>query len=1010
MFSSFEKLKAMGLKLLFCNAVFLVLLLSSITNGFAQDLVGGIRGRIFDADFGGALAGVTVLAEGSNVSVSTDENGAFTLTALPPGKYDLSIFRDGYTRKRVAEVVVNAGAFTSIEEEITSDVTELEDFVVSTEDLLSGDSASLLAIQQSTTSISNVMGADFISRIGASDVGKALQKVAGVSVVGDRYVVVRGLSDRYNVVLLNSAGVPSSDPDRRAVNIDLFPGSIVRNLITSKTFSPDLPGEATGGSIDIITKSVPDKDFTKFKLGLAYDTSATGNSKFLTYQGGGTSMLGTLNERRLPDFVKNASLPQNIANGDSTDQEFRDKVNEAIPRTFGASRVAPGPDFGMEFSFGRRGEFFGMPAGVIVGLDYGKRYRYEGDSVQGRYDFGPNGESLLTRRLLNVERGTETLRSSLIAVAGVQPQPGDEVKLTYFSNLSAQDRASLRFGRKDFFPGQETVEGEQLGVQDFAYRESLTYTERRLNVLQISGRHHWADADIDERTILNWTASYNMSSQDEPDQRFIETDTFNLERFAFPSVLNIPPVRRYWRELDDTKWNIDLDLEHYFWKTDEVAAKFKTGATFDISTREYRADNFAYNPTGRNNDQGFPSITKPSPYEGSTWGNSWNYGNPLNVDIDPNTPNNGHFIFRTTPPETYTASQIILAGYLMLDWDLSPSVNVSTGFRAEQTDLKLEGSDISGLAREDLNLAVQLLPPEDRTPENIQDLAAGGERAANNVAIQSARFVRLSQTDVLPAFNVKWKVTDEMNLRGVFSQTIARPSFKELAPVAFRDAETGDDFVGNSQLKISHISNYDVRWEWYRKVGGSLAVTGFSKFIKDPIEKAGSTGLQQFINTEDAVIYGFEVEGEQNLGFLSSELKAFTISANYTYMRSVAQRDSFSIFGSNRRLQGQPDYILNFNLTYEEPAIGLTAGIFLNVTGAYLDIVGIANNPDIFVEPLTTLNAFIALKIGKSGKLTLRGSNLTSPTTRKVYNNGRRDIYELVNTSTTYSLSYEMEF
>jgi len=969
----------------------------------AQEAAGGLRGRVLDADFRAPVAGAIISVEGTGLRVPTDGEGLFSLGGLPAGTYALRIEREGYGVVRVADRTVRGGAFTEVEVDLLAEALELDEFIVAPAEEFEGAEIAL-DIQQDLTSFANVMGSDFISKIGASDVGKALTKVAGINVIGDRYVVIRGLADRYNAVLLNGAGVPSSDPDRRAPNIDLFPASIVRNIQTSKTFTPDLPGEATGGSINIITKSIPDRSFAKAKLSLGYDTRATGNSRFLTYQGGGTGAFGTLSSRRLPQFIRNAPLPQIIAVGDGqkADQEFRDRVNNTLARPMGASEATAPPDTGIEATIGVRGTFWDRPAGLLLALDHRKQYRLDLDGEEGRYNFVQDGSAGFVSRRVNVQRGTESLRGSLLLVAGIEPQAGDEIKLTLFTNLSAQDRASVRRGPRDIPVGPTPPPADV----DY-YRESLTYTERRLQVLQLSGRHHWEGPVDDEQYLLNWFAAYNLSSQDEPDHRFIEAEITPEGLYRPIGNAVIPLFRRYWRELQDQRWNIGLDNEIVLFGEEEQKTRVKFGAGFDVITREYRADNFAYN-LGLNNSEFFPSALKPSPYPGATWADVYNYGNPLNASIDGN-PVAGHYLFRSTAPEEYDAFFSAPSAFLMVRTDLSERLQAMFGFRFEQSNYSINATDISEVARENGDLAVALLPPEDRTVTNINDLLAGGERARNNPAVQAASKVRLNESHVLPAFSFKYDAGDHFALRGSWSRTIARPSFKELAPVAFRDAESGTDFVGNSGLRISNIDNFDLRLEYYPPGGGTAAVNLFSKFIADPIELS-NTGFRQFINSKDATIYGFEFEFDRDLGFIDQSLRPFSVGTNFAYLRSQAQRETFSVFGTTRRLQGQPDSIFNFNVIYDNREYGLGAGLLLNVTGPYLDSVGQGVIPDIFVDPVTTLNAFLSLKIGKNGKVTLRANNLTQSPSRKVYDNAARDLYELANSSIQYSISCEWEW
>lgn len=958
----------------------------------AQDARGGIRGQVRDEDFGATVPNATVTLVEVGRSVVTDGSGAFFFNDVAPGTYELFAQREGYRRSEGRRIAVNAGGVAEVEFSLEGEVVELDDFVVSQEDLVSGsDVARTLDIQQNLSSFATVMGADFISKIGASDVGKALTKVAGINVIGDRYVVVRGLSDRYNAIVLNSAGVPSSDPDRRAPNIDLFPGSIVKTLQTSKTFSPDLPGEATGGSINIVTKGVPEKNFFKGKVGWGYDTLATGNKKFLTYQGGGTGVLGTLDGRRLPDFMKSAEFGPQVTS--EQDAAVRERINRTLPRTMGATEKPPDPDFQLESSLGRRTEFFGKPAGILLATDYRKQYRFDDAGQEGRYVF-VNAEPVTVSRLANVTRGTETLRGSFLIAAGVEPQPGDEMKVTLFSNVVAQDRAALRVGPRDYGPAQGPDPNSAL-----FYRESLAYTERRLHVLQASGRHHWDGITNTETASLNWFASYNMSSQDEPDHRFIEA-RIEPDGTYSPAVFDqIPNYRRYFRELDDTRWNIGLSSELLLFSNAEQKTKLKAGGGMDVSTREYGSDSFAYNATA---NYIYPTPTKPVPFPGATVADAFNYNNAPGSE----------FLYRFGR-ETYDAFLGIPSAFMLIDSDFTPKVNVNVGLRFEQSNYRIEGSDILNLRRFEGPsadpLIAQLLAPEDRTPENLSQLSNLAV-AEKNPVFQKARFVNVNESHVLPAISIKYRTTDTINLRGSFSRTIARPSIKEFAPVVFRDAESGDQFLGNSSLKISNIDNIDVRGEWYPPGGGSLALSGFTKFIKDPIELV-TGAYQQYQNGADATVYGFEIEYDRDLSFLAEALRPFTIGGNYTYIKSVAERVGFTRgLSQTRRLQGQPDYIMNFNLGYDRTDIGLSAGAFLNVTGVYLDAAGTTGIPDIYVEPTTTLNAFVSLKVGKHAKLSLRASNLTSEPIRRVYDNGSRSLYDQASTSTNYSLSIEGEW
>ncbi|MEM7143681.1 MAG: TonB-dependent receptor [Verrucomicrobiota bacterium] len=967
----------------------------------AQSLKGGIRGYVVDAEFNTPIANAQIALEGRGLVTQSGSEGEFTFTDIDPGTYVLEATRDGFVPERVSGVVVNAGGFGEAMIRMAQDLYELDEFVVPGAGLLEEGALAPVELRQDALSFKNVVGAEFISKIGASDAGAALQKTSGVSVIGGETVVVRGLADRYNSIVLNGAGVPSSNPDKRAVDIDLFPGSIVRTLETSKTFTPDLPGESTGGSVDIVTKSIPEKDFLKVKVGTGYETQSTGNREFVTYNGPGTGVWGSYNSRKLPGFIRNAELPRGIAGPPNrlADQELRDEINATLPRTMGTSRKDPGPDFGTEWTFGKRGEFFGKPAGFLFGVDYRKRHRYN-DGREGRYEFLADGTPVIASRRTTINRGGQSVRGSILAVAAIEPKPENEVKVTFFGNRTADDRASFRVNRDDVAPfGDIDIE-----EADTSLREALTYTERRLWALQGSGVHTLESGE--DPATITWSASYNESQQFEPDHRFVSADaSFDLTQFFPPPVTPVPLFRRYWRELFDKRWNAALDFEDVLFSDAERLTKIKFGGSFDSSHRDYRADNFAYNDRGFNNLLAFPSALKPSPFPGATWADVWNYNNPLNVDA--RVPRLGHFLYRFTPVEFYTADQIIPAGFVMFDTDITSKLNTLFGFRVEQTNISIEASDICNV--EEQVLAIALLPPELRTQENINDLA-DPEACRTNADIQSARFANINETHILPAVSSKYDLTDTMAVRAAFSRTIARPTFKELAPVLIRDAESGDFFAGNSSLVESQISNYDVRWEWFPDSGGFFAVSGFTKRIEDPIERVSFGELEQFANTGEGQVWGFELEADKNLGALNEALRGFTIGGNYSYIRSVGLRPVASNFGRTRRLQGQPEYLLNVNFSYEHPVTGIFMGLFLNVTGAYIDALGASSLPDIVALPRTTLNAVIQIPLKGNSEISLRANNLTRSGLTRVYDGPGTPLYQLDTAGTSYSVSFSKEW
>lgn len=1010
----------------------------------AQEANGALRGSVQDADFYVPIPAVSIQLEGTGYTTQTDDSGNFFINDLKPGQYTVLASAGGYIRERRADVVVSSGSVAEVSLGLTAEIVELDEFVVSSEELVDTNStAAALTLRSEMKSFTDVLGAKFIAQTGASDASKLLAKTTGVNVADGKFVVVRGLNDRYNVVNLNSLRVPSSDPDRRAVALDLFPSAVIEDIRTSKTFVPDLNGESTGGTINIITKAVPDEDFVKFKAGTGYNTQSTGNDKFLSYKGGGTGMFGTADSRKLPDFIKGSSLPamDGASRPDSPDRMFRQRVNNSLSPVMGTQEVSAPVDFTLEASMGHRGEFMGAPAGVTVALDYSKKYVYSDDDLVGRYQFDPStGEVQVLKRLSTIRSGQETMRAGLLVAAGIEPDEDDEIVFTYFFNRIAEDRATLQEGLLDI---------NQFAATDRDYRESLAYTERELKVWQLAGKHK---SDINGKNLdVNWAVAYNQSSQLEPDHRFVRgiLDLSNPVPNAngvvgiyrpVPGNPTVPEFQRLWRELHDENYSARLDVaSDMFEGVDGEKVRVKFGGLLDYSDREYRADSFVYNRGAQNNE--FPSLAKPG-FPGATWGDVFLIGNqPVGVDLD-GIPNNAPFnsvnqfnyLYRANGVEFYNASQMIAAGYAALEFDLGPSLNITLGGRVESTDIKIQSSPIYQYPDEFLRFAllsdIDRLGPDDTMRQLVNAAFNGDVAAQNDPRILARSRASIQEQHFLPAMSVNWDMTETMRVRSAISRTVARPSFKEMAPVVFLNVESGDLFVGNVDLEMSTIMNYDVRWEWFPSAGSLIGVSFFAKQIDKPIElsqESGTSGdVVRYVNTEKGSVYGLELEFQRDLSFITDELKHFAIGANYSYIQSQATRPEFvttgtdsngnpltvpSLFGRSRRLQGQPDYIFNFNLTYDNPEFPLSYGAFLNVTGPQLYAVGgRPEDPDVFQEPFTTLDLGVTYRMTKNSRVSLRAQNVLNAELTRYYNNQGKPTYSTRKTGIGFSLSMTVDW
>lgn len=961
---------------------------------WSQNSSGGLRGSIQDADFYVPVEGVQIQLEGTGLSAVTDSEGRFFINAVAPGEYTVLARKGGYISGRRTGVVVSGGGIRELSLDLTAEVVELDEFIVSAEELVQNDLQSLEAVNltRPLASFASALGRDFISKSGGGDIGSAVKRLSGTSVVDSRYVVIRGLSDRYNVVVLNGSRLPSSDPDKRAVNIDLFPSNLVENVINSKTYTPDLPGETTGGYLNIITRNLPDKPFVNFSFGTAYNTQATRNPNFLSYRGGGTGFLGTGKSRQLPGFLAatdQTTLPVNPASTNifgaiSPDAEtvaLRDSAAAALAHTtMGVSTKEVPEDLSISLSAGFTVEdFMGGRLGLVGAATYSKTYRLrygDRETVQLAAPGPPPTYQL--RRALDYVEGEEAMLAGLLLAAGWEGPNDDKLSLTYFTNLAAEDVAQFAVGEDAEFSSDNP--NDNLPAATPFIRETLAYTERRLSTLQLRGEHLFPEHND---VKADWSASYSWTYQDQPDLRSSNYlyDIANASYGSLGSAFDGFPFERIWRRLDDTNFNANMNFEIPFAEggDGEDKAKLKFGMSLDRSDRKYRTDNFAYQV----------DFLPLNPYRTPTPGNplTANDANGQGLadqiteadqtasnDILPGllTFDNTYLVRPGFPDavEEYEGFQNIMAGYVMTTFTMGPKIEVVTGARAEITDIKVRGGG---------------------RPSNAN--AAAFFQGLTDAQIRNPS---LQSTDLLPAVAVNYQLGDDVRLRSSLTRTIARPTFKEIAAVFTRDPATGIIFFGNPTLQRSDIWNYDLRTEWFPEPGDFVILSFFSKFISKPIEAQNLGSFATVINEDAGLIYGLEFEISKQLKDWDPGLRDVRIGFNYAKIfslveltaRSEADRQAAGL-PLVRPLQGQPDYTMNFNLIYDNKDWGFSAAAFLNVTGPMLyqagGVSGTNIGLDVFQEAYTSLDISLSKEIADGWKFGFRINNVLNQSIRRVY-------------------------
>jgi len=976
-----------------------VMFFGGALRGQEAGTVGGVRGIVIDAEGGVPVPGARVVLSTTGQAAATDSAGRFVFDNVRPGIHEIICSKGGFERGGVRDVAVVAGSFREVEVRLNPQVIEMEELVV-TDEVVGRETEQQLLLQRSESSaLFEAIGKEAFSRQGLSTAAAALKKVTGTSVQDDRYVVIRGLSDRYVTTLLNGAPIPSSDPEKRAVNVDIFPTEVIDNIRVTKAYQPNLPGDSSGGNVDIGTLSLPDKFVFKLGGGIKYNSRATFNDKFLTYKGGGVPGFGFDHDRSLPDEADLALTgPPGSLAPDSATADKWDRATRAFEPVLGASEEAPPLSHNYSGLLGDTVDFLGRPLGMLFGASYEREYNFFDDGFAGRWAINDldGGRTLRPRNavgdipnLSDVARGTEKLLMSGLFNLAFKPSDDNSIGLTLLFTQSAKDTTQIKIT-----PPAEDLRGrldDTIYDLDHRYEEQvLVYSERSLYSVQLHGDHSF---DGLNETEIRWRASRNHSRQYEPDGRRFRSviDASGAYTPGTSGQSSDPSILRQWLDYRDDSYHFSMDVSIPFTSEGTSGPRLDLGIYYDTTTRDFINDVYAYFPGLGANRAG---TTRYQPTGDESWAEVFydlpetiGRVHPGEVSLPPNLLNRAMYwyIYNYDDPfAEYDADQKITAAYAMVTAKFGPAVEVIAGARIEATDIE----------------AISRAPDDRFGPGSFFPSRAG----------------EIKQTDVLPAALVNVDVAAKMKVRLAASQTVARPTFRELAPAFERDLIEGTLFRGNPDLEMSAIDNFDIRWEWFPKQGDVVSAGLFYKRIRNPIEFSGDPTSDFYENSPEARVYGVEIEARKRFDDLARVLggwdwlKHVEVGLNAAYIESIVEKQERILEEARnaglippaptRTLQGQPTYTANASIAYDDEASGTFAGLFFGIAGPFLYRASAsAFAVDVYEQPAPQLDLTLSQRLSDHWKVTLRAKNLLDSERRRTIPYG--------GTEYIYSSNYE---
>jgi len=954
---------------------------------FAQQ--GTIRGTVIEEETGEPLFSVTVIIAGTTTGAITDFDGNFSFS-VPPGRYDLQASFVSLETTTITGIEVKSGEVTVIEQiRLYPDVEELEAVVVTAQVAKSTEAALITVKRKSPNMMDGISSASF-RKIGDSNAAGAIKRVTGVSVEGGKYVYVRGLGDRYTKTTLNGVDIPGLDPDRNSLQINIFPTTLLNNMIILKTASADKPADFTGGLVNIETKNFPEEKVFNVSFGITYNPSMHFKKGALTYEKSATEWLGfDSNARSLPGQIDNADLPTPFVN-EATELYSTSKL---FSQQLSAQEATNFMNYSLGLSSGNQKKFAnGNTLGYIISANYKRVNDFYQDVLFGEYQKRDAAEAY-EMGAATLKSGAYTTENTLISgLVGIAYKTQNAKYKLSILGLQNGEKKTAKINtvsdptNDDFTPRL---------ISDYtAFNDNLEYGQRRLTNILFNGTHYFGDT----RWKLDWKLSPTFSNMTDPDiRRAAFSDDTGVNRIN-PGAAGSPSRR--WRFLDERNVVGKVDLLNTGMLLGREA-KYRVGTSYVLKTRNYAIQ--AFNITGiqastrwEDNASFDDIISEVNLYGSSEDG----LGNKIYYQRDGGINPNSN---------AYESSNTNFAAYASAEVLITEGLKTIIGVRMERFEQWHSG--MNQTAASQLGNATDVAAIESLTQQIKSGEVEGAYLLENDQVLNS--------TDFFPSLNAIYGLRDDQNIRFSFSKTIARPSFKELSyaqildPVSnrifngsfFKYNDENGNVVWDGNLKETHINNLDLRWELFLNRGQLFSASVFYKTFDDPIELVrianSQTGNEfQPRNVGQGQLLGAELEFRKALNFVAPSLSDFSVYGNLTLVdsriemtpmefdsRRVYQKSGETI-QDTRVMVGQAPFVINVGLQYNNVDRRLDAGLFYNVKGKTLTVVGEGFFPDIYSQPFHSLNFNLNKSLGKKEQITINFS------VNNILNDQREDFFE----------------
>ncbi len=903
-------------------SVFILLVLLTVTDSYPQKKggIGSVTGRIVDNQTEEPLFGVTVIHRGSGSYTVTAGDGKYTLSRVPVGSQEIEFQLSSYgVHKRIATISKGKATLLNVN---LSPPTQAE-VVVRSKSATNTD-RSLLSKRKKAVTQQDAISAEQISRSTDNSASSAAQRITGINIVGGKFIFVRGLGERYSLVLFNNSYLPSPEPDKRVVPLNIFPTALLDSLVISKTYSSEMPGSFAGGVVNINSQSYPSKQQVRVQIGTGFNTLTTLRD-FTSYRGSRLDIIGLGAQdstRKLPSSISNERIHSlNNAQDKTLTSNFANVWNIAQERG-----KLP---LNINFSYGNT---FQLSAVSKLGFLFAVIFRENSQNIK------------LLHRHYSVDGAIN--ESIDIASSTYQTNKGVLTSLNYSVNGFHDVGYSVLYSHSS---EDTTRQGfRQSAVDNDIRLNLLNYVETSLLFNQIHGNHLFQDTF---GTKLHWDVSYSRATRNQPDAR--EATYFKQDGVANTLYEANNFLRRYNNHADHL---IDVKpyVEFNFRQWSGLRSAIKGGASYSFRFRDANNRQFAWQVS---DESLFPDGLK--------------FANPeefFRDVIEKNLFNAINFREDTGISDSYEGNNYIISGYIENELPLSRSVRLVTGIRVEYSDLGVTslnpfsaGQKVTASIKKtdpipSLNLVYNITKniiarTSYSYTVNRPDFKDISLFASVNIA-DGESFVGNPQLEQTNIHNTDLRLEWYTNALDLLSLSFFHKHLEKPAEVII--------LAGASErltlVNVDSALNLGIEFEIKQSLDHFVPKT-WGRFLLN----ANVSWLYSKIFLPDKVRY-------YEIGNSNPEIEVPGSSLN-----------------GNRPLQGQAPYIVNLIFTYEYKKFGTAISSLFNISGRYITRVGFQGfSNETYQESIPSLGLAINQIIYKDLTLKLIATNLLDPILREV--------------------------